>query len=225
MSVGSNISTLFLGFNKHFEEEDAKRETIRVEVRKLELLSSRIKTCLQAVHQHTDDYDATVKRICAEVDSLLAECAKVFADLDKLISKDSYYKYQGRFNNKTSQFSFLCLLKHYLETGTLLSHENVVKTLGLEGNSVLITLEEYLHGCCELFAELSRLSVNSVTRGDFERPVKIKDFLHELHGALKLLNFKNDGVRKKFDSVKYDLKKVEEIVYDLSVRGLLNKTA
>ena len=26
--------------------------------------------------------------------------------------------------------------------------------------------------------------------------------------------------RKRFDSIKYDLKKVEEVVYDLSIRGL-----
>jgi hypothetical protein len=35
------------------------------------------------------------------------------------------------------------------------------------------------------------------------------------------LNLKNDGLRKKFDSLKYDMKKVEEVVYDLSIRGLL----
>lgn len=34
---------------------------------------------------------------------------------------------------------------------------------------------------------------------------------------------KNDTLRKKFDGIKYDLKKVEEVVYDLSIRGL-NKT-
>jgi Translin family len=35
-----------------------------------------------------------------------------------------------------------------------------------------------------------------------------------------MLNLKNDTLRKKFDSIKYDLKKVEEVVYDLSIRGL-----
>ena len=38
-----------------------------------------------------------------------------------------------------------------------------------------------------------------------------------------MLNLKNDTLRKKFDGIKYDLKKVEEVVYDLSIRGL-NKT-
>ena len=36
----------------------------------------------------------------------------------------------------------------------------------------------------------------------------------------RLLNLKNDTLRKKFDGIKYDLKKVEEVVYDLSIRGL-----
>ena len=40
----------------------------------------------------------------------------------------------------------------------------------------------------------------------------------------RLLNLKNDNLRKKFDGIKYDLKKVEEVVYDLSIRGL-NKPA
>jgi hypothetical protein len=39
------------------------------------------------------------------------------------------------------------------------------------------------------------------------------------------LNLKNDGLRKKFDSLKYDMKKVEEVVYDLSIRGLLKTNA
>ena len=36
-----------------------------------------------------------------------------------------------------------------------------------------------------------------------------------------MLNLKNDNLRKRFDSIKYDLKKVEEVVYDLSIRGLI----
>ena len=39
--------------------------------------------------------------------------------------------------------------------------------------------------------------------------------------GFRLLNLKNDGLRKKFDSLKYDMKKVEEVVYDLSIRNLI----
>lgn len=40
-----------------------------------------------------------------------------------------------------------------------------------------------------------------------------------------MLNLKNDGLRKRFDGLKYDVKKIEEIVYDISIRGLRPNTA
>ena len=66
----------------------------------------------------------------------------------------------------------------------------------------------------------SRLAVNSVILGDYHRPFAISTFLSDVSVGFRLLNLKNDGLRKKFDSLKYDLKKVEEVVYDISIRGL-----
>ena len=66
----------------------------------------------------------------------------------------------------------------------------------------------------------SRLAVNSVILGDYQRPFAISSFVSDLSSGFRLLNLKNDGLRKKFDSLKYDLKKIEEVVYDVSIRGL-----
>ena len=66
----------------------------------------------------------------------------------------------------------------------------------------------------------SRLAVNSVTAGDYGRPLRIAKFIAELDAGFRLLNLKNDSLRKRFDVLKYDLKKVEEVVYDLTIRGL-----
>jgi len=62
--------------------------------------------------------------------------------------------------------------------------------------------------------------VNSVTSADYGRPYKIAVFVAELDAGFRLLNLKNDSLRKKFDGLKYDLKKIEEVVYDLTIRGL-----
>ncbi len=62
---------------------------------------------------------------------------------------------------------------------------------------------------------------SSVTVGDFARPLAIMHFVNSLHSGLQLLNLKNDSLRKRFDAVKYDVKKIEEVVYDVKVRGLL----
>jgi predicted translin family RNA/ssDNA-binding protein len=68
--------------------------------------------------------------------------------------------------------------------------------------------------------ELSRYAVNCVIRKDFKTPLEIKEFLNELHSSYQLFNFKNDNLRRKFDSIKYDIKKIEEIVYDLTINNL-----
>uniref|UniRef100_A0A8C7FKN1 Translin n=1 Tax=Oncorhynchus kisutch TaxID=8019 RepID=A0A8C7FKN1_ONCKI len=62
----------------------------------------------------------------------------------------------------------------------------------------------------------SRLAVNSVTAGDYGRPLRISN---ELDSGFRLLNLKNDPLRKRYDGLKYDVEKIE-VVYDLSIRGL-----
>lgn len=81
-------------------------------------------------------------------------------------------------------------------------------------------IEDYLIGVLQMASELSRFATNSVTLGDFERPMQISRFMADLNAGFKLLNLKNDSLRKRFDGLKYDIKKIEEIVYDISIRGL-----
>lgn len=62
-----------------------------------------------------------------------------------------------------------------------------------------------------------------MTYGDYDRPLQISKFVAELNAGFRLLNLKNDSLRKRFDALKYDVKKIEEVVYDLSIRGLTPK--
>ena len=72
-----------------------------------------------------------------------------------------------------------------------------------------------------MVSELSRFAINSVTLGDYSRVLSLQKFVSDLNSGFRLLNLKNDTLRKRFDSLKYDVKKIEEIVYDLSIRGLI----
>jgi len=90
-----------------------------------------------------------------------------------------------------------------------------------ERDAFHITIEEYLMALAGAAEELSRLAVNSVTLGDHALAVRISTFVKDLHAGFQLLNLKNDSLRKKVDGVKYSVKKVEDVVYDLSLRNLL----
>lgn len=84
-----------------------------------------------------------------------------------------------------------------------------------------LTIEEYLLSLTDLTQELGRLATNAVTLGDFALPLIISAFLKDLFAGFQLLNLKNDILRKRADAVKYDVKRVEDVVYDLSLRGLV----
>lgn len=44
-----------------------------------------------------------------------------------------------------------------------------------------------------------RYVVNQVTAGDYDCPRKVLKFLTDLHAAFRMLNLRNDFLRKKFD--------------------------
>ena len=88
-----------------------------------------------------------------------------------------------------------------------------------------ISIEDYLLGLINIIDELSRLAMNSVTLGDNELAVKISGFIKDLHAGFQMLNLKNDILRKRVDSIKYAVKKVEDVVYDLSLRNLIPAAA
>lgn len=61
--------------------------------------------------------------------------------------------------------------------------------------------------------EQSRLAVNSVTLGDYTRPVQIGSFIKDLFAGFQLLNLKNDVLRKRSDSMKYSVRFLAVRIY------------
>jgi predicted translin family RNA/ssDNA-binding protein len=66
-----------------------------------------------------------------------------------------------------------------------------------------LTIEEYLLALVSLIEELARLARNSVTLGDFRRPLQISQFIKDVHAGFQILNLKNDILRKRVDGIKY----------------------
>ena len=90
-----------------------------------------------------------------------------------------------------------------------------------EQDAFHITIEDYLLALTSTIEELARLAPNAVTLGDYSRPLQISRFIKDVHAGFQLLNLKNDTLRRRSDGLKYSVKKVEDVVYDLSLRGLV----
>ncbi|KAL8776843.1 MAG: hypothetical protein Q9194_002908 [Teloschistes cf. exilis] len=94
--------------------------------------------------------------------------------------------------------------------GNLLTIEEVGNVLDVPTNVkdrdiFHITTEEYLHALISLIEELARLAVNSVTLGDYQKPLQISKFVKDLHAGFQILNLKNDALRRRSDAIKYNV--------------------
>ncbi len=81
-----------------------------------------------------------------------------------------------------------------------------------------IDTENYLLGLCDFTGELMRRNVVLGSQGKTEEVKKIRDFVDEIFGEMLEFNFRNSELRRKFDSIKYNLNKIESVLYDLSIR-------
>lgn len=218
------ISQIFNAFQDYLNNEQELRKEIRDIVRELEKSARDILMILQNIHnENSMEENIIVSQYCAKARELFEEVRKQYAILAEIIPKDQYYRFNDQWRFVTQRLCFLASLMIYLEIKVLVTKETIAEILGIKNNrkdGFHLDLEDFLMGLLQLSTELSRFAVNSVTNGDYNRPIEIAKFINELNAGFRLLNFKNDALRKRYDALKYDVKKVEEVVYDLSIRGL-----
>ncbi|XP_043599418.1 translin [Bombus pyrosoma] len=222
--MSDSIIEIFNSFQTYLVDEEELREEIRAIVRELEKNSSDISMILQNIHIEDNFKESLIIHdYCMSSRELLGQVRKNYERLADVVPQNQYYKYHDQWRSVTQKLCFLASLIVYLEIKILLNKNTAADMLGVKRdkeNGFHLDLEDYLMGLLQLCAELSRFAVNSVTSGDYNRPIEIARFMHDLSAGFKLLNLKNDSLRKRFDGLKYAIKKVEEVVYDLSIRGL-----
>lgn len=85
--------------------------------------------------------------------------------------------------------------------------------------SLGISAEDYLMGLCDLTGELVRKAIYDVIHKRFDEAERIKELVHDIYGEFLKLHLRNGELRKKADSIKWNLKKLEEVMYDISMKG------
>ncbi|XP_010684091.1 uncharacterized protein LOC104898685 isoform X2 [Beta vulgaris subsp. vulgaris] len=213
------IETEFGTFRTQLEESGNLREKIRNVALQIESATRVMHANLLLVHQ-SRPISEVLERAKSQIDVLKEH----FNQLAEIIREclGQYYRYHNDWKNETQTAVSLLAFMHWLETGNLLMHLEAQEKLGLNTPDFGLDVEDYLVGICFMSNELPRYVVNRVTYGDYDSPKKVLNFLTDLHAAFRMLNLRNDFLRKKFDGMKYDLKRVEEVYYDVKIRGLID---
>lgn len=140
-------------------------------------------------------------------------------------------RFQDNWRFAAQQIVTQAALLVYLEQGQLMEPAHLAQLAGvgvamdLDAPGFSVTLEDFLIGLCSLSSELARYAMNCVIAEDYRRPSQMARFVGDLNAAFRMLNLKNDALRRRYDGMKYDVRRLEEIVYDLSIRGLLPRDA
>lgn len=220
-----SVTEMFSYIQGFLSADQDIREDIRKVVQNLEQTAREILTVLQSVHQPTGFKEIPSK--CAKARELFCTVRTQISELKTKFPAEQYYRFHEHWRFVLQRLVFLAVFIGYLETESLVTREDAAQALGIgvvREKGFHLDVEDYLAGVLIMASELSRLAVNSVTSGDYNRPLRISNFINELDSGFRLLNLKNDPLRKRYDGLKYDVKKVEEVVYDLSIRGLAKES-
>ncbi len=116
--------------------------------------------------------------------------------------------------------SFRAGIEEYIEAVCYVSFlsENCIplrKDLNLP---FLAPYETYLLALSDFTGELVRRAVAAATKDDFDTIKNISMVCEELYGLFLHFNFRSSELRKKSDTLKYNLAKIQSIVYDIHLK-------
>jgi len=184
----------FRSIGKEMSEIDKQREVLIKKSRDVLKLSKQL---IYALHRNN----------LKESNSLLSKVKKEKIKLDNIANKYKKLIYEGSYSEA---------LQEYVEA---LSYYAFVSKKKIPTRASLkVGTEDYLMGICDLTGELARRAVALTVKKEFKTVSKIKNIIEEIYGEFLNFNLRNSQLRKKSDSIKWNLKKIEEIMYDIRTK-------
>ncbi|KAF2026850.1 Translin [Setomelanomma holmii] len=227
---------IFQDLQARIDEDAAVRDELKDIIQALEKQNRNVSFVLSRAHSTPV---ADLPGVLDAAKEPISNVVETVGKLSQAASKIPYYKFNNMWSRQVQGavegLLFWGWLGGYkydgggVKCGQLLTIEDLGEILHVPVNlkdrdEFHLSLEEYLQSLISLVEELTRLARNAVTLGDYERPLLINQFVKDLHAGFQILNLKNDSLRRRSDGLKYRVKDVEDVVYDLSLRNLVPKT-
>jgi predicted translin family RNA/ssDNA-binding protein len=205
-STKFNMSTLpqadadFAEMEKELRSFDEKREIV---IKKSRDIQKAAKQAIYALHRN----DMT------KANELLKVCENQ-KELFELVKSDSELRY-GSFANSLEEYAEAIIFREYL------LKRDTITPLNKKGIPIELTTEEYLGGLMDSCGEVQRRAVICATRGEISEVERAREYVDYIMGRVMNFDFRNGALRKKSDTIKWTLKRLEEVLFDISVSGRL----
>ncbi len=138
-----------------------------------------------------------------EADKLVINLKKEKGELDKIAFSSKKLFYEGSYSDACQEYAEAMAYYGFVKNGKI----PTISTLK-------VNEEDYLMGICDLTGELTRKAV-TIAHKDDKEVERIKELVEGIFGEFLKFDLRNSELRKKSDSIKWNLKKLEEVMYDL----------
>jgi len=175
---------------KKLKEYDNNREELIKKAREVLKLSKQL---IYSLH----------RKNLEEASKIQKEVIKQKNDLDKIAKNNAKLAYEGSYSEAAQEYVEALCYYGFIKDEKLPTSESLV-----------VDVEDYLMGISDLTGELTRRAVTLANK-DENAFVKIKELVEEIFGEFLRFDLRNGNLRKKADQIKWNLKKLEEIGYDI----------
>jgi len=184
----------FQDMRKEYHQNDQLRENLIKKSRDLLKMSKQI---IYAVHK------GDMSKCGANSKKALV----VLKELKDIIKKSPVLEFAGAFKSAVEEYAEAMIYYNFVKNGKMVSYK-----------SLKVNSEIYLMGLSDFTGELVRKAVFLAGKGEVDKVIKIKDLVDEIYGEMLGFDLRNSELRRKFDSIKYNLRKLEDLVLDLQIK-------
>lgn len=178
----------FKQFKEEYDKEDKKREET---INKSRLI---VKNSKQAIYSlHREDYE--------KASTLLKESS------EKLLEIIDHENITGSVNAAIEEFVEAKCFEMFLKNKTIPTREELN-----------VPFEKYMCGLADFTGELVRLAVIKGTTRDIKEIEFIRNLVNDLMGSFLEIDLRNSDLRKKYDGIKWNLSKLEQMLYELKLK-------
>ena len=182
----------FEKLRKEIQEYDTERERLIKKSRDVLKLSKQV---IYAVHRgELKEAARLIKKIELEK-----------KNLSRIAQHSKKMLFEGSYKIAVQEYVEAILYYEFVKNGKLVN-------LNVSANYFIL-------GLADLPGELVRKAVFLAGKGKVAKVIKIKDEVDWIYGELLRFDLRENEIRRKVDSIKYDLRKLEDLVLDLKLKG------
>ncbi|HYD02695.1 MAG TPA: hypothetical protein VEC16_00190 [Alphaproteobacteria bacterium] len=182
----------FKEIESHLKDEDSRREEV---INTARTILKNSKSAIYSLHRKDPDAAKT----------LIDESKLLIDKLTPIISKHPHMKYS--LDSAIEEYCEACCFYAFVTERKIPTH----KDLNVDPFT-------YLAGLSDLTGELGRKSVLEAIAKNKDEVHHIRELVDEIHGLFVKLDLRNGELRKKADSIKWNLNKIEEVLHDVHKR-------